>query len=184
MLPQFFALQRARRFTGSQTSWICSNENAGARNGSSSPAAFCIRKRRCDFWPMRWAETSPSRRKPRHLCAAPRSMFWKSSARSRLRYANRNLSVMIAPSPQGIRFAGSVNAVLKISCQPSSSKTLSISPGRQRIVSAIGRQHTVQSSINDCSRCEVSIWRGNVSPQCGHVISVSTVSSILEKIAK
>src|SRR4051794_11091349 len=46
------------------------------------------------------------------------------------------------------------------------------------MVSAIGRQQTVQSSINDCSLCEVSIWSGNASPQCGQMISVSTVCSI------
>lgn len=62
---------------------------------------------------------------------------------------------------------------------PATSFTLSISPGRQRIVSAMGRQHTVQSSINDCSDCEVSTCSGNDSPQCGHTISVSITNSIL-----
>jgi CheY-like chemotaxis protein len=46
------------------------------------------------------------------------------------------------------------------------------------MVSAIGRQQTVQSSISDCSRCDVSTSNGNDSPQCGQVISVSTVSSM------
>jgi hypothetical protein len=37
----------------------------------------------------------------------------------------------------------------------------------------------VQSSINVCSGCEVSTWIGKTSPQCGQVISVWEISSIL-----
>jgi hypothetical protein len=53
-----------------------------------------------------------------------------------------------------------------------------ISPGRQRIITEIGRQQTVQSSTSDCSRCEVSIWSANDSPQCGQMMSVSTIRFI------
>ena len=52
-----------------------------------------------------------------------------------------------------------------------------MTPGLHRIVKLIGRQQTVQSSMNDCSRCEVSICNGKISPQCGQVISVSMTSS-------
>ena len=52
------------------------------------------------------------------------------------------------------------------------------SPGRQRIVTEIGRQQTVQSSISDCSPCEVSIWSANDSPQCGQMMSASTIKFI------
>jgi hypothetical protein len=61
---------------------------------------------------------------------------------------------------------------------PFASETLSISPGEQQMVSAIGRQQTVQSSTSDCSDCEVSTWSGKDSPQCGQTISVSQISSI------
>ena len=37
----------------------------------------------------------------------------------------------------------------------------------------------VQSSINVCSGCEVSTWIAKISPQCGQVISVWEISSIL-----
>src|SRR2546423_571437 len=52
-------------------------------------------------------------------------------------------------------------------------------PGWQRTVRLIGRQQTLQSSISDCSACEVSICNGKTSPQCGQVISVSTISCML-----
>src|SRR4029077_16738172 len=60
--------------------------------------------------------------------------------------------------------------------------TSTITPGWQRIVSAIGRQQTVQSSMSDCSAWEVSTWIGKTSPQCGHVISVSAINSIFEAV--
>ena len=56
----------------------------------------------------------------------------------------------------------------------SASRKSIISPGRQRIVSSIGRQQTEQSSVNTCSLKEVSIKSGNTSPQCGQAMSVST----------
>src|SRR5205823_9649630 len=67
--------------------------------------------------------------------------------------------------------------------QPASEVTLRISLGRQRTVRLIGRQQTVQSSINDCSDCEVSICSGKVSPQCGQVMSVSMTSSMVRVVA-
>src|SRR6266699_3132775 len=51
-------------------------------------------------------------------------------------------------------------------------------PGSQRTVRLIGRQQTLQSSISDCSDCEVSICNGKTSPQCGQVTSVSTINCI------
>src|SRR4029077_18439685 len=56
---------------------------------------------------------------------------------------------------------------------------LTIEPGLQRIDNVIGRQQTVQSSINVCSGCDVSIWIGKISPQCGQVTGVSAINSIL-----
>src|SRR5207248_10626086 len=52
-------------------------------------------------------------------------------------------------------------------------------PGSHRSVRLIGRQQTVQSSISDCSDCEVSICNGKTSPQCGQVTSVSTINCIV-----
>src|SRR3954454_10488601 len=52
------------------------------------------------------------------------------------------------------------------------------------MVSAIGRQQTVQSSISDCSRSEVSTCNGNTSPQCGQAMSVSIVRSIGKNCAR
>ena len=54
-----------------------------------------------------------------------------------------------------------------------------IEPGSQRMLRLIGRQQTVQSSINDCSDWEVSIWSGKTSPQCGQVMFASTTNCIL-----
>jgi hypothetical protein len=46
----------------------------------------------------------------------------------------------------------------------------------------IGLQQTVQSSMSDCSDCDVSICIGKLSPQCGQVISAATIKSIGEKL--
>src|SRR5437588_10197704 len=54
-----------------------------------------------------------------------------------------------------------------------------MAPGRQRMVRLIGRQQTLQSSISDCSDCEVSICNGKTSPHCGQVTSVSTINCIV-----
>src|SRR6266480_4087346 len=78
-------------------------------------------------------------------------------------------------SPPTLRAIQALTAQLRR--RPALSAT--IAPGRQRIVSVIGRQQTAQSSIRVCSSCEVSICIGKISPQCGQVISLFVIRSML-----
>ena len=79
-------------------------------------------------------------------------------------------------------FANKIDIVYGGSCPQLQTKSRT-RPGSHRIVRLIGRQQTVQSSIIDCSDCEVSICNGKTSPQCGQVISVSTINSTFRHAA-